>query len=547
MTDTVLLKKAPGDTPPTSAAAVGGPSLPPELLAEASRRLGWAGLIYAGTYTAVYFVPLATLPVREAINSLGRTPSIFAAVSIALGVVVFWLSRRSTMGPSRLLDLGLYFSVIGSAGIAAAEYWNGFPRFDMSAYRFIGVPWECVWIVIFPLVAPNTPRKILVASLASAVVGPIILFGFHGFTSPLVETPAPRIVVFFLFSTVVCAVLSYFVAQIVFRYNIRLKRAREVGSYALVERLGEGGMGEVWVASHRLLARPAAVKLIRPELLGADARSRETMVKRFEREARDTAALGSPHTVDVYDFGVSEDGAFFYVMELLDGVSLDGLVRQYGPLPPARVVSFLRQACHSLAEAHARGLIHRDIKPANIFVCRLGLDVDFVKLLDFGLVKHDVQTGEHPTETHLTIESVTVGTPAFMAPELALGTAPIDPRADLYSLGCVAYWLLTGKPVFEGATPVATILQHVQDVPAPVSARAELPVPAALEALIMACLAKSPADRPQSAVDLADRLDLCGVEAWTDADARDWWTHHRPPSAHRPAPPASVPAAGREA
>ena len=196
------------------------------------------------------------------------------------------------------------------------------------------------------------------------------------------------IAAYFLASTYLSAGIAYVLARIVYRFSNSLKRAREIGSYELVERIGEGGMGEVWKAKHRLLARPAAIKLIRTDVLGSNRQSRDVMIRRFEREAQDTATLGSTHTIDVYDFGVTEEGDFYYVMELLTGFSLDRFVRDFGPMEPARVADLLRQVCHSLGEAHERGLIHRDIKPANIFLCRLGPDDDFVKVLDFGLVKH---------------------------------------------------------------------------------------------------------------------------------------------------------------
>jgi eukaryotic-like serine/threonine-protein kinase len=248
-------------------------------------------------------------------------------------------------------------------------------------------------------------------------------------------------------------------------------------------------------------------------------------VQRFEREAKDTATLGSTHTIDVYDFGVTEEGDFYYVMELLNGISFERYVQEFGPMEPARVVHLLRQVCHSLGEAHARGLIHRDIKPANLFMCRLGPDDDFVKVLDFGLVKHSEPSGER---SMLTLEGVTAGTPGFMAPEIALGSPGIDGRADLYSLGCVAYYLLTGHHVFSGETPVATVLAHVQTVPMPPSARAEVPIPPALDRAILECLAKEPSGRPASAAVLDRRLaDSVPADAWTEEAARAWWDLRR--------------------
>jgi serine/threonine-protein kinase len=286
-------------------------------------------------------------------------------------------------------------------------------------------------------------------------------------------------------------------------------------------------MGEVWVAWHQMLARPAAVKLIRPEILGADHRSRETAYRRFEREAQATAALGSAHTVDVYDFGITDEGTFFYVMELLDGLTLDQLVKRFGPVGASRTVFLLTQACHSLAEAHEHGLIHRDVKPANIFTCHLGPDFDFVKVLDFGLVK----PGDVSHLTELTSDGLMTGTPSYMAPEMALARPDADGRADLYALGCVAYWLLTGTQVFEADTAMATLLKHVHEPPVPPSHRTQNPIPAALESVVLACLAKEPAGRPASADVLSAMLGqaVAGIEnPWTAADARRWWQQHQP-------------------
>ncbi len=235
-------------------------------------------------------------------------------------------------------------------------------------------------------------------------------------------------------------------------------------------------MGEVWRARHRLLARPAAIKLIRPAMLagGTDADARAT-VRRFEHEAQATAALTSPHTIRLFDFGVTDEGSFYYVMELLDGRDMASLVAEFGPLPPARVIYLLQQVCHSLAEAHSRGLVHRDVKPANIFVCRMGLEHDFVKVLDFGLVQ---VTGPNPahdlTQSLAALEGV-VGTPAFMAPEMIVGHRQVDHRADIYALGCVAYFLLTGQQVFQGGTQMQALIDHVSTAPPPPSARAAQP------------------------------------------------------------------------
>jgi len=275
-----------------------------------------------------------------------------------------------------------------------------------------------------------------------------------------------------------------------------------------------------------MLARDSAIKLIRPELLVRNGVKQAAAIRRrFEQEAKTTALLRSPHTVALYDFGTSNDGGFYYVMELLDGIDLEKLVQQFGPQPPSRVIHILRQACNSLAEAHRRGMVHRDIKPTNIFLCRMGVDYDFVKVLDFGLVKTIM--GE--VEPRMTAEGSAAGTPAYMPPEVALSREQIDGRADLYGLGCVAYWLLTGCLVFEEKTSTATILAHLQSAPVAPSERSGIPVPASLERLTLACLAKSPADRPANAETLSQLLaDCADAGSWKQEEAERWWRMNLP-------------------
>jgi serine/threonine-protein kinase len=322
------------------------------------------------------------------------------------------------------------------------------------------------------------------------------------------------------------AATAVIISHVVTRMGREIGRARELGSYLLGELLGEGGMGQVYRATHRLLARPAAIKLIRPEAMSAEAgESVPTATRRFRREAQVAASLRSPHTVELYDFGITEDRTYYFVMELLDGMDLEHLVREFGPLPADRVLHILFQVCASLSEAHSRGLVHRDIKPANIHLGRLGLEHDFVKVLDFGLVKSaSATTGEHS----LTGVGLTPGTPAYMAPEAALGE-DVDGRADLYSLGCVAYYLLTGKVVFEGMSPMQVISRHLQEQPIPPSQRTEMQIPAALEQLVLACLGKKPEDRPQHAAALVRGLSQVPVnQKWTEERAAHWWSINRP-------------------
>lgn len=512
------------DTAPTG--------LPADLLQRASRRLGYAALIYAGTYFMAYFGPILFNP-RLMWNILTHSSTPVAGTSIGLGLAIYLLSRFGSLRPEVLLDIGLVFEVVGAIGIAWANIWGLWPQVgDFSGFfevlqsrsGYMGIPWECVWILLFPLIVPSTLGKTVLASFGAATAGMIVLTLSIAFGATATDVPLGTMFGYYVFSTYLCAALAVVISRGVYRYGKRLARAQEVGSYRLTELLGRGGMGDVWVAEHQMLARPAAIKLIRPEALGSQEAGSRVVEERFKREARATAALRSTHTVDLYDFGVTDDGAFYYVMEMLDGLDLATLVGRFGPLPAGRVVHLLRGVCHSLGEAHGQGLIHRDVKPANIFTCRLGPDLDFVKVLDFGLVK---STGEEAgAATALTQEGSVAGTPAFMAPEMALGDGSVDGRADIYALGCVGYWLLTGQPVFAADTPVATLLKHVQEEPIPPSRRTEMDIPEDLDAVILACLAKDPAERPQTAEDLDARLAACSVTTWTKEQAEEWWKLH---------------------
>ena len=303
--------------------------------------------------------------------------------------------------------------------------------------------------------------------------------------------------------------------------------ARRFGQYLLSEKIGDGGMGEVWKAEHNMLARPAAIKLIRPERLKSDTGSAVTALARFEREAQATACLRSPRTIDIHDYGMTDDGTFYYVMELLDGLDLSTLVERFGPVPPERAAYLLQQVCDSLAEAHFNGLVHRDVKPANIYACRLGLEFDFIKVLDFGLVKESAgQEG-----TRLTAAGIVTGTPAFFAPELAEDAGGADSRSDLYSFGCVAYWLLTGGLVFENDKPLAMILDHIRKDPVPPSQKVEWTIPGPLENAVMSCLEKKPENRPQSAEEVKAAISGARFQPdWDQERARAWWTSHHPAS-----------------
>jgi serine/threonine-protein kinase len=272
-----------------------------------------------------------------------------------------------------------------------------------------------------------------------------------------------------------------------------------------------------------MLARPAAVKLIRPGMMAAYGEVESArLVRLFEREVQATAALRSAHTIQVYDFGVARDGTFYYVMELLDGFDLQTLVERFGKQPAERVVFVLRQVCHSLHEAHTRQFVHRDMKPGNIYVCRYGADLDFAKVLDFGLV-----LDRRPTAEELDERRGQIGTPAIMAPEQVRFDAPVDQRTDIYAIGCVAYWLLTSERVFEAETRNDMLVMHAHQRPTPPSRRGHAEIPPELERLVMECLDKNPNKRPQSAAELSRRLGELGLEAaWTPARMTEWWREH---------------------
>ncbi len=288
---------------------------------------------------------------------------------------------------------------------------------------------------------------------------------------------------------------------------------QRLGQYTLDQQIGSGGMGVVYRASHAMLRRPTAIKLLAP------GKVRDIDLVRFEREVQRTAQLSHPNTVAIYDYGRTPAGVFYYAMELLDGISLQQLVDEDGRQPAARVIHVLRQACGALAEAHAAGLIHRDVKPANIMLCERGLEPDVVKVLDFGLVKELDQAGNDASATDAVI-----GTPMYMAPETIADPSTVTASVDLYALGAVGYLLITGVTVFEGKTAAAVCGRHLSTAPVPPSERIGKPVAPDLEAIIMRCLAKQPADRPRDALALEQALAACvDAHGWSADAARTWW------------------------
>ncbi len=329
-----------------------------------------------------------------------------------------------------------------------------------------------------------------------------------------------RAVFWGLFGLLVLAAAAIFVfTVIVARINREVRLAvielRQLGQYTLDEKLGEGGMGVVYRAHHAMLHRPTAVKFLNAE------KTNEQSVARFEREVQLTSQLTHPNTISIYDYGRTPEGIFYYAMEYLQGIDLEGLVRKFGPLPEGRVIHILEQVCGSLAEAHAIGLVHRDIKPANIILSVRGGLFDFAKLLDFGLVK----ALDQRKESQLTTMGSMAGTPLYLSPEAIENPDDLDARSDLYAVGAVGYYLLTGTPVFDGRHVMEILQKHVTTAPEPPSQRLGRPVSEELEQLLLKCLAKNPADRPSSAGALADELTQCpAAVTWTKKDAQEWWT-----------------------
>jgi serine/threonine-protein kinase len=503
--------------------------IPEDLLHEASRRLRVLALLGAALwFTGPLFYHLA-------IQSLTNGQEIwyvlhvsdFIALTYVVGSLAFYFHVRFSKAPPRvLLDRGLLYLIFTSLGIGMMWHWDPSPLGHTVYPMFT---WIGPLLLIFAALIPNPPWKTLIAGLIAASMNPVGMLvararGVWDFG------PMWNVLVMHYPDYILVGV-STVISNVMTRLGQKVTSARELGSYHLGELIGKGGMGEVHRATHRMLARPAAIKLIRPEMIAAGKPEEvDLALRRFRREAEVAASLRSPHTVELYDFGIAEDQTLYYAMELLEGLDLETLVREHGPVPANRAVYILDQVCQSLAEAHARGLVHRDIKPANIHLGTLGLQHDFAKVLDFGLVKAAVGGSEL---SQMTAAGFVAGTPTYMAPEMVL-SEDIDGRADLYALGCVAYYLLSGKVVFEAANPVQAIALHLKDAPAPITARTGIAVPPALERLVLDLLAKRPEDRPQSALDVSRRLAAIDLELWTEEKAAQWWKERgsaAPPSA----------------
>jgi serine/threonine-protein kinase len=511
------------------------------------RRVGNLGLVL--TCIGVAFVVMRVI----AIVAVGRPDRLVGLSMVAhyLGVAsstAMWLfCRKLTLGHTmvKTIELGGLLVTSSCYTVMAAGIPQAF-RPEMTVVLALGV-----FLLVHAVHVPSSWRW--TALIGGALAVPLFI-GAWTIMTPMdprivaasasaagsVQTSAASIIGIGMASVVtwwiVIVTTASAASAVIYGLRREVREALRLGQYTLEEKLGEGGMGTVYRARHAMLRRKAAIKLIRAER-SAEGSRRSNALQRFEREAHVTANLRSPHTIQLYDFGVSAEGAFYYVMELLDGIDLETAVKKYGPMPPERVVYLLRQVCESLAEAHAAGLVHRDVKPANIFLCRNGIRYDFIKVLDFGLVALGPQPDE--ADPKLTGEGF-AGTPTYMAPEMVEGHDRVDGRADVYAIGCVAYWMLAGQPPFERQTAMATILAHVNDPPTPLSSVVET-IPNELEQLLLECLAKSPDDRPASAEELRRRLDAGIVDGWNQARAAEWWQAHEPVCEQESPPRAGTP------
>jgi serine/threonine-protein kinase len=320
-----------------------------------------------------------------------------------------------------------------------------------------------------------------------------------------------------VFGALVVAVFAALMTTLsVLRLRRELGDGRKVGPYRLTRRIGEGGIAAIYLAQHDLLKRPTAVKLLKP------ARMTDTLIARFEREAQLASSLSHPNTIEIFDYGCTRDGLLYYAMEYLDGLTVTEIVARDGAIPVARAAHILRQVCAALAEAHGKGIVHRDISPDNVMVCRHGGELDFVKVLDYGLVK---QMDPQQVTRDLTRGLRIVGTPLYMAPERLRDPADVDPRADIYAVGAVGYYMLAGRRMFAAADDLALTSQILNDAPLPLSQAAPQPIAPELERLVMSCLAKQRELRIQHVADLGEALDAIARERrWTQADAAAWWS-----------------------
>ncbi len=478
------------------------------------RRALWAGCAMWCMFTFVDWGVVRTL-------DAGRLPYFVAlrSVLVAVMIPILWrLSRGSP--PSRreltFLDLAVYASGAALIALMCVEFRG------LSSPYANGV---CLAILARTITAQDPWRRGLLLNGVPIAAFYVLLLGSALFSPAVAAQLHDRAAVAtlllnssYILSTCVFLVVG---GHIMWSLRRQLFEARSLGRYRLKRRIASGGMGDIWVAHHAGLKRDVAVKILRP-----DAQERvSNAVSRFEREVRATTELVHPNTVRVFDYGVTEDGLRYYVMELLEGETLREHVDRLGPLQPARAVHIIGQAARALAEAHEHGIVHRDVKPENVFLTSLGGEHDFVKVLDFGIAKVT------NVDATMTGTGWILGTPAYLSPEAAMGKEA-DARSDVYAVGAVLYFLLCGRPPFEGDNPALTMMAHIMHVPAPPSVKLGRPLPRDLEAVVMRALNKEPDQRFASASELALALAACDLAGkWTFGDATKVAKSSRPPPA----------------
>jgi serine/threonine-protein kinase len=463
-------------------------------------------LSFALTRLAVALDPAAAAPLEAR-----RGSDLMAAAAYAYYLLMWLVCRRGRRARGMLGLLDGAFPIVSTAAASLPLIlWPG---------EIPGLEWRVLLILTHTQVGravfvPSPPlRTLVIGMVAAAPAAAGIWIDQASRGAPAGPAFAIPLITWALISIAMAGVTS----GVIYGLRRKVHEARQLGQYTLQEKLGEGGMGIVYRAQHAMLRRPTAIKLLPPEKAG------DHNLQRFEREVQLTSLLTHPNTVSVFDYGRTPDGVFYYAMEYLDGINLDALVKGFGPQEPARVVHILRQVAGSLAEAHGVGLVHRDIKPANVILCQRGGLPDVAKVVDFGLAK-DL---EGASSSALTRATDITGTPLYLAPEAITAPDRVDARGDLYALGAVGYYLLAGVHVFEGATLVELCSHHLRTPPVAPSTRLGRPLPADLEAVVLSCLEKDPARRPQSADALASHLAMCvGVDEWKEAQAREWWARH---------------------
>lgn len=471
-------------------------------------------LLSLGFFVFANLIAIATVPEYGLKELAAHWSNRVHVVAMAIGFGTWAALRWTRPRPAALVAIDAGFtaaSLMAYGAMVLVEFFRRPSRVDMTMLLVTMVVLSARAVLV-----PSSPAQTFSVSLMGVLPAIVVAWIVAGLTQPVWVISAELNAVLWSATILVVTTLT---SRVIYGLRQHAAEARRLGQYLLEEKIGEGGMGTVYRARHALLRRPTAIKLLPLERVGALA------IARFEREVQHTSSLTHPNTVSIYDYGRTPDGEFYYAMEYLDGVDLQRMVEQTGPQDPRRVVHVLAQVAGALAEAHERGLVHRDVKPANVVLCDRGGVKDTVKVFDFGLVK-DVASADAAATAAATI----LGTPLYMAPEAIVAPETVGASADLYALGAVGYFLLTGAPPFDGRSVVEVCSRHVHEAPVPPGERLGRALPAALEELVLRCLAKRPEERPPSARELRARLLALGLPPWTEEDAERFASAHPVPT-----------------